>query len=139
MGRAADHSQSPSDDSRSRAIEEHLPLVSSLARRHARKGEPFEDLPARNGGPVPDFDPTPWVEKRVARRMGRFSQLALVASLLALGAIFCALGLAWLVLYATLVGRGAMVLRRPAVRRTLDRATGVVLVALGIRLAFEQR
>ena len=42
------------------------------------------DLPARNGGPVPEFDPTPWVEKRIARRMGRFSQLALVASLLAL-------------------------------------------------------
>ena len=48
------------------------------------EGEPFADLPARNGGPVPDFDPTPWVEKRTARRMGRFSQLALVASLLAL-------------------------------------------------------
>ena len=48
------------------------------------EGEPFADLPARNGGPVPEFDPTPWVEKRTARRMGRFSQLGLVASLLAL-------------------------------------------------------
>jgi len=44
VGRAADHPQSPSGDARGRAIEEHLPLVSSLARRYARKGEPFEDL-----------------------------------------------------------------------------------------------
>jgi RNA polymerase sigma-B factor len=44
VGRTADHPQSPSEDPRGRAIEEHLPLVSSLARRHARKGEPFEDL-----------------------------------------------------------------------------------------------
>jgi RNA polymerase sigma-B factor len=32
------------DDARGREIEEHLPLVSSLARRYARAGEPFEDL-----------------------------------------------------------------------------------------------
>jgi RNA polymerase sigma-B factor len=44
VGRAADHPPSPSGDARGRAIEEHLPLVSSLARRYARTGEPFEDL-----------------------------------------------------------------------------------------------
>jgi threonine/homoserine/homoserine lactone efflux protein len=32
-----------------------------------------------------------------------------------------------------------LVLRRPAIRRALDRFTGAVLVALGIRLAFESR
>ena len=31
-------------DSRSGAIEAHLPLVRSIARRYARRGEPFEDL-----------------------------------------------------------------------------------------------
>src|SRR5512147_2972285 len=31
-------------DSRSGAIEAHLPLVHSIARRYARRGEPLEDL-----------------------------------------------------------------------------------------------
>jgi RNA polymerase sigma-B factor len=45
VGRAADHQQEhATGDARGRAIEEHLPLVSSLARRYARRGEPFEDL-----------------------------------------------------------------------------------------------
>ena len=44
VGPAADHPQSPSGDARGRAIEQHLPLVSSLARRNARNDEPFEDL-----------------------------------------------------------------------------------------------
>jgi RNA polymerase sigma-B factor len=44
VGPAADHPPSPSGDARSRAIEEHLPLVTSLARRYAREDEPFEDL-----------------------------------------------------------------------------------------------
>jgi RhtB (resistance to homoserine/threonine) family protein len=61
------------------------------------------------------------------------------ASLLMLGAIFCVLTLFWLVFYGNLVGHGSTVLRRPAVRRALDRFTGVVLVAFGIRLAFEHR
>jgi RhtB (resistance to homoserine/threonine) family protein len=61
------------------------------------------------------------------------------ASLLVLGVIFCALTLLWLVFYGILVGHGSTVLRRPAVRRALDRFTGVVLVAFGIRLAFEHR
>ena len=60
------------------------------------------------------------------------------ASLLVLGAIFCVLTLLWLVVYATLVGHGASVLRRASVRRVLDRFTGVVLVAFGIRLATER-
>jgi 3-oxoacyl-[acyl-carrier-protein] synthase II len=47
-------------------------------------GPTLQDLPAQVGGPVPDFDPSPWLERRSARRMGRFSQFGLVASLLAL-------------------------------------------------------
>jgi RhtB (resistance to homoserine/threonine) family protein len=61
------------------------------------------------------------------------------ASLLLLGAIFCVITLLWLVIYGLLVGKGTTVLRRPGVRRALDRFTGVVLVAFGIRLAFEHR
>lgn len=61
------------------------------------------------------------------------------ASLLVLGLIFCVLTLAWLTLYGIVIGRGATFLRKPRVRRALDRFTGVVLVAFGIRLAFEHR
>jgi threonine/homoserine/homoserine lactone efflux protein len=61
------------------------------------------------------------------------------ASLLALGLVFCTLTLAWLCAYAVVVARAGDVLRRPAIRRVLDAVTGVVLTALGIRLATERR
>lgn len=45
--------------------------------------ERYAGLAARYAGPIDDFDVTPWIEKRVARRMGRFARFAVVASLLA--------------------------------------------------------
>jgi threonine/homoserine/homoserine lactone efflux protein len=59
--------------------------------------------------------------------------------LLLLGALFNAIGVAWLVTYAVLASRGRDLLSRPPVRRVLDRVTGVVLVGLGVRLALEHR
>jgi threonine/homoserine/homoserine lactone efflux protein len=61
------------------------------------------------------------------------------ADLLLLGLLFNALGVAWLTSYALLAARGRNVLNRPAVKRTLDRATGIVLIGLGARLALERR
>src|SRR5262245_40648214 len=61
------------------------------------------------------------------------------AALLALGLVFALITFAWLAAYGLAVGHASGVLRRPSVRRTLDRITGVVLVAFGIRLAFERR
>jgi RhtB (resistance to homoserine/threonine) family protein len=46
---------------------------------------------------------------------------------------------AWLAVYALLVPRGGDVLRRPVVRRRIDRCTGAVLVLLGLRVALERR
>jgi threonine/homoserine/homoserine lactone efflux protein len=46
---------------------------------------------------------------------------------------------AWLGVLAWLVARGADWLRRSAVQRWLERATGVVLIAFGVRLATESR
>jgi threonine/homoserine/homoserine lactone efflux protein len=57
--------------------------------------------------------------------------------MLALGATFCVMTLLWLCAYAWLLARAGLVLRRPAVRRAIDALTGVVLVALGIRVAAE--
>jgi threonine/homoserine/homoserine lactone efflux protein len=61
------------------------------------------------------------------------------AALLVLGLVFCAMTFAWLALYAGVVARVGDVLRRPRVRRLVEGATGAVLVALGLRLATEQR
>jgi threonine/homoserine/homoserine lactone efflux protein len=66
---------------------------------------------------------------------GRASFLAL----LLLGLFFCLLTLTWLTAYAIAVARAGDVLRRARIRRLLDGLTGTVLVALGLRLASEQR
>jgi RhtB (resistance to homoserine/threonine) family protein len=58
-------------------------------------------------------------------------------SLLLLGLLFNAMGVCWLVCYATAAARGRSFLVRPRVRRTLDRLTGFVLIGLGVRLALE--
>ena len=63
---------------------------------------------------------------------------ALAVSLL-MTAIAAAASLAWLTVYATLVPRAGDVLRRPPVRRALDRVTGTVLIGLGVRLALSRR
>lgn len=64
---------------------------------------------------------------------------AVLLPLLMLGAIFAVLTLLWLAAYAAIIGRSTALLRRPSVRKALDRFTGVVLIAFGIRLAFERR
>jgi threonine/homoserine/homoserine lactone efflux protein len=59
--------------------------------------------------------------------------------LLALGGLFCAMTLAWLTGYALILGKAGSVLDRPAVRRALEGMTGAFLVALGLRLATDNR
>ena len=62
----------------------------------------------------------------------------LLVSLL-MTAIAAVASLAWLSVYATVVPRAGDILRRPRVRRALDRATGAVLIGLGVRLALTRR
>ncbi|MGH2996130.1 MAG: LysE family translocator [Gaiellaceae bacterium] len=61
------------------------------------------------------------------------------AGLLLLGLVFCSLTLAWLSGYAVAVAKAGDLLRRPRIRRTLEGLTGAMLVALGLRVATEQR
>lgn len=61
------------------------------------------------------------------------------ASLLILGLVFATMTLLWLSAYAAVVARAGDFLRRTRVRRALDAALGAVLVALGLRLAAQQR
>ena len=60
-------------------------------------------------------------------------------SMLGLGLIFVCMTLTWLVLYVSAVARAGDVLRRPRMRRALDAVFGSVLIALGLRVASEQR
>ena len=55
------------------------------------------------------------------------------------GALFMGMTLAWLSAYAAVVDRAGDLFRRSSMRRGLEAITGVVLVALGLRLATESR
>lgn len=61
------------------------------------------------------------------------------AYLVVLGAVFNLIGVAWLVGCAVFVSRVGDVLRRPRVRAAVERVTGCVLIAFGLRLATEPR
>jgi RhtB (resistance to homoserine/threonine) family protein len=58
---------------------------------------------------------------------------------LALGAVFVLMTVLWLVAYCLVAARAAETLQRPRVKAAMDRVTGVVLIALGLRLAIERR
>jgi len=58
---------------------------------------------------------------------------------LALGGLFVLMTLAWLCAYSLLAARMAAALQRGPVKAALDRITGTVLIAVGIRLALERR
>ena len=67
------------------------------------------------------------------------AQHAQPQDLLLLGVLFNCLGVIWLLAYASLAARGRDLLARPRVKRALDRISGVALIGLGVRLAFERR
>lgn len=58
---------------------------------------------------------------------------------LALGAVFVLMTVLWLSAYCLIAARAAKTLQRPRVKATMDRVTGTVLIALGLRLALEHR
>ena len=62
-----------------------------------------------------------------------------LAQSLAFALAHSALGIAWLSVYASVLERAIAWLGRAGVRRWLERVTGGVLVALGVRLALERR
>jgi threonine/homoserine/homoserine lactone efflux protein len=56
-----------------------------------------------------------------------------------LAGIHIAMGVAWLSAYAWFIERLGTVLARPNVKAWLERATGGLLIALGVRLAWDRR
>jgi threonine/homoserine/homoserine lactone efflux protein len=63
----------------------------------------------------------------------------LFTALMSLGLIFSLMTFLWLVAYAFVIAKAGEVLRRPAIRRWIESITGTLLVALGLRIAAEQR
>jgi threonine/homoserine/homoserine lactone efflux protein len=64
---------------------------------------------------------------------------AVLPQTLTLAAIHVVVGLIWLTAYAHLVDRARAVLTAPRVKAWLERTTGAVLIALGVRVAVERR
>jgi RhtB (resistance to homoserine/threonine) family protein len=58
---------------------------------------------------------------------------------LALGAVFVLMTVLWLCAYCLIAARAARTLQRPRVQAALDRVTGIVLIAVGLRVATEHR
>ena len=63
---------------------------------------------------------------------------AVLPQILFLAGVHIVVGLIWLTIYAHLVHRAHRTLTRSDVKRWLEGATGVVLIALGLRVAVEQ-
>ncbi len=64
---------------------------------------------------------------------------AVLLPFLTLGSVFVLMTLLWLSAYCLIAARAADTLVRPRVKAALDRVTGVVLIAIGLRLATEHR
>ena len=96
------------------------------------------------------------LEPRRAYRQGLFSNLGnpkmaaffpsllpqfghSLTALLGLGFVFSLMTLVWLTAYAVAVARAGDLLSRSWVKRAIEAVTGAVLVALGLKLATEQR
>lgn len=60
------------------------------------------------------------------------------AQTLALGLLFCAMAISFFIVYILALARVSGWLRRSAVQRTIERVTGTVLIALGLRLAIDR-
>jgi threonine/homoserine/homoserine lactone efflux protein len=74
-----------------------------------------------------------------ASLLPQFASAPDFAHLLSLGLVFSVMTLSWLALYAIVVARARDFLLRARVKRALEAVTGAALVALGLRLATEQR
>lgn len=63
----------------------------------------------------------------------------MLSGLVGLGLVFAIMTFVWLAAYAVLVAAAGGFLARSGVRRAIEAVTGAVLVALGLRIATEQR
>jgi threonine/homoserine/homoserine lactone efflux protein len=67
------------------------------------------------------------------------SNRSVLVPFLLLGGAFVVMTLVWLTGYALVAVRASAVLRRPRVKATVDRLSGMILIGFGVRLATERR
>jgi threonine/homoserine/homoserine lactone efflux protein len=120
--------------------------------RAARRAEPVEGAPVGGTRAVPSMRAA-YVQGLVSTVLNpkpallfltylpQFIDTArpLVPQITFLAGVHILVGLVWMTLYAHIVERAHRTLNRRGVRRWLERATGVVLIALGLRVALERR
>jgi threonine/homoserine/homoserine lactone efflux protein len=115
---------------RSRAGE-HAPTAPGRTRY---SGNPYlQGLISTVLNPKPALFFLSYVPQFIDRQGSVAFQVALLA------AVHIAVGLVWLTTFAWLVSRMHAVIVRPRVKAGLERFTGVVLIALGLRVALEKR
>jgi RhtB (resistance to homoserine/threonine) family protein len=106
-----------------------------------RDEEPLAEAPKRRGSPFRQGLVTNLLNPKLAvlftTLLPQFisSDDPAVAKSVLLAAVFVSIGLSWLVTYTYIVSRVA---RSRRFRRVTEAVSGVVLVALGLRLAFER-
>ena len=126
-----------------------LGLQSLYEAWHGRvEAEPGERLPARRLGPDAAF------RQGVISDLGNPKMAVFFASLLpqfaapgegmltglfALGLVFSLMTFLWLAAYAVVIAKAGDFLRQGRIRRAIEAVTGTLLIALGLRLATEQR
>lgn len=76
---------------------------------------------------------------RNAAGRGRMAGFATLLGVCAGLFVHAAMGIVWLSGVVIMVGFSREILARPAVKRRFDTATGLVLIAFGLRLALEDR
>ena len=113
------------------------------ARRRGRAETPAAAAPLRTAGAFRQGLVSNLLNPKIAvfftSLLPQFVGHGTLPALLALGALFNAMGILWLTGYALLAARGRVFLQRPRVQAGLDYLSGVVLVGLGLRLALERR
>jgi threonine/homoserine/homoserine lactone efflux protein len=117
-----------------------LSLRAALTRKHAHEPAPSTGRGRRHGlrqGVLSNLG-NPKMAVFFATLLPQFAPAEgpTFVTLFLLGLVFCSLTLAWLTLYAFAVAK-AQRLISGRVRRALDALTGLVLAALGLRLAAE--
>lgn len=129
----------------------YLIYLGLIALREAFRGDPASSVaaelsPPRRLAPATAYRQglvsnlgNPKIAVFFASLLPQFAAGGSFAMLFLLGLVFAAMTLLWLSAYALVVAKAGDVLRRSQVRRVIEAVTGGLLLALGLRIAAEQR
>lgn len=117
------------DSRRASTVEEASPLQ---ARRLGGSGGLRQGMISNLANPKVGIFFTSLLPQFVAPHSSALLQMLL------LGSVFVVINLVWMSTYALAAARLSHILRRSKVKATIDRCTGVILIAVGLKLATER-